>query len=419
MTRSIAGTSELESSPDVGNRVRAVDPGATAADTTLLHTDAESALRREMHADARIRDRRGDIRGPELPGLPRTDLRSLARQTERSPRPQFEVRAPELPELRAPEIEIPPPADGSEPIELRPETQSVSLPDRPELPKPGHLPEREPIPLPDRPEKPTVADAAEAMGAPRPPEPAEAPRRPEKPRAGEAGAEAPVDAEEAKRELGGLSDGEAQRVRELKMRDAEVRRHELAHAAAGGQYAGSPSYEFSRGPDGRSYAVAGSVPIDVSPVAGDPEATVKKMAQVKRAALAPAEPSGADRRVAAQADATAAQARSEVQAERHEEARERMEGAQADDQTAADVAEAIESGEPIPAADRAVPTEEPDDFARGAQVTMMSLAARRAYDRADHDSVAYRRATLNSSGDSALPPEPLPAVDANAGPDEL
>ncbi|MEM6357195.1 MAG: putative metalloprotease CJM1_0395 family protein, partial [Pseudomonadota bacterium] len=47
----------------------------------------------------------------------------------------------------------------------------------------------------------------------------------------------------------------------------------------------------------------GSVSIDVSPVPGDPEATIAKMQQVKAAALAPAEPSSADRRVATVAEA--------------------------------------------------------------------------------------------------------------------
>ena len=90
-------------------------------------------------------------------------------------------------------------------------------------------------------------------------------------------------------------------IRELKSRDAEVRAHEQAHAAVGGQYAGSPTYTYQKGPDGRNYAVGGEVQIDVSPVAGDPAATVDKMQQVRAAALAPAQPSGQDRKVAASA----------------------------------------------------------------------------------------------------------------------
>lgn len=101
-------------------------------------------------------------------------------------------------------------------------------------------------------------------------------------------------------------------VRELSARDREVRAHEQAHMAVGGQYAGGVSYDYTRGPDRRLYATGGSVSIDISPVAGDPAATIDKMQQVQRAALAPAEPSGQDRAVAAQAAQLIAQARAEM-----------------------------------------------------------------------------------------------------------
>lgn len=105
-------------------------------------------------------------------------------------------------------------------------------------------------------------------------------------------------------------------IRQLKSRDAEVKAHEAAHAAVGGQLAGSPSYSFQRGPDGVRYAVGGEVPIDVSKVPGDPQATLEKMQLVQRAALAPAEPSSQDRRVAALAAQQAAEARAELSSER-------------------------------------------------------------------------------------------------------
>ena len=66
------------------------------------------------------------------------------------------------------------------------------------------------------------------------------------------------------------------------------------------------------GRDGKQYATGGEVQISTSEVAGDAEATVRKMEQVQRAALAPADPSAQDRRVAAQAAAEAARARVEV-----------------------------------------------------------------------------------------------------------
>jgi len=107
------------------------------------------------------------------------------------------------------------------------------------------------------------------------------------------------------------TDPESQReIARLKQRDAEVRQHEQAHVSAGGSFAGSPQYEFQRGPDGRQYAVGGEVQIDLSREK-EPAATISKMETVKRAALAPAEPSPQDLRVAQQADQIKADAKSE------------------------------------------------------------------------------------------------------------
>ncbi|WP_295509140.1 putative metalloprotease CJM1_0395 family protein [uncultured Pseudoalteromonas sp.] len=94
---------------------------------------------------------------------------------------------------------------------------------------------------------------------------------------------------------------DAEQIKELKARDTEVRIHEQAHATVGGQYAGSPSYEYQRGPDGTNYAVGGEVQIDVAEIKGDPQATIEKMQTVRAAALAPQEPSSADRSIAADA----------------------------------------------------------------------------------------------------------------------
>lgn len=94
---------------------------------------------------------------------------------------------------------------------------------------------------------------------------------------------------------------EEARLRQLRQRDQQVRQHEMAHAAAGGSHTGTPKYRFERGADGRLYASDGDVSVDVSPVPGDPEATLRKMSQVRRAALAPAHPSSQDRAVAARA----------------------------------------------------------------------------------------------------------------------
>lgn len=109
-----------------------------------------------------------------------------------------------------------------------------------------------------------------------------------------------------------LSEEDLIEVRELQQRDAEVKTHEQQHAAVGGQYAGAPSYTYERGPDGKRYAVGGAVSIDVAPVNGDPAATIRKMEVVRRAALAPAQPSSADRAIAADAAQKSAQARAEL-----------------------------------------------------------------------------------------------------------
>ncbi|NOY13272.1 MAG: hypothetical protein GXP51_06200, partial [Deltaproteobacteria bacterium] len=105
---------------------------------------------------------------------------------------------------------------------------------------------------------------------------------------------------------------EAEEIRRLQTRDREVRAHEAAHAGAGGAYAGGPSFSYEHGPDGRTYAVDGEVSIDVSSVSGDPQATLQKAQQVRAAALAPAEPSAQDMRVAQRAQSMAATARMEV-----------------------------------------------------------------------------------------------------------
>jgi hypothetical protein len=105
---------------------------------------------------------------------------------------------------------------------------------------------------------------------------------------------------------------EAEEIRVLQLRDREVRAHEAAHAAAGGAYAGSPRYTFERGPDGRTYATGGEVSIDISPIPGDPQATLQKAQQVRAAALAPAQPSGQDMKVAQKAQAMAADARIDI-----------------------------------------------------------------------------------------------------------
>lgn len=110
-----------------------------------------------------------------------------------------------------------------------------------------------------------------------------------------------------------LAPEEEKQVEKLKKIDREVRAHEQAHqAAGGGLIRGGPNYQYQKGPDGRNYAVGGEVQIDISPVSGNPQATIMKMQQVKRAAMAPANPSPQDRSAASRASQIAAQARQEL-----------------------------------------------------------------------------------------------------------
>lgn len=110
----------------------------------------------------------------------------------------------------------------------------------------------------------------------------------------------------------GLDYEQQQIVKELQQRDREVRSHELAHSTAGGSTTGAPSFSFEVGPDGKKYAVEGEVSVDLSPVKGNPQATIVKMQKVYNAALAPANPSIQDTRVANSAAQLIAQAQSEI-----------------------------------------------------------------------------------------------------------
>jgi hypothetical protein len=125
---------------------------------------------------------------------------------------------------------------------------------------------------------------------------------------------------------------ERDQIQELAARDREVRAHEQAHAAVAGQYGSSPTYSFVRGPDGVSYAVGGEVKIDTSPIPGDPEATLRKAQQLRRAANAPADPSSQDSSVAAQAAQMEQQARAELREQQAIEAEQRREGVEEPEQ---------------------------------------------------------------------------------------
>lgn len=102
-------------------------------------------------------------------------------------------------------------------------------------------------------------------------------------------------------------------VQALQDRDREVRNHEQAHlSAAGGIAVSGAHFQYVTGPDGQRYATGGDVSIDTSTVPGDPAATIRKAETIRRAAMAPAQPSPQDYRVAANAAAMANKASIEL-----------------------------------------------------------------------------------------------------------
>lgn len=115
-----------------------------------------------------------------------------------------------------------------------------------------------------------------------------------------------------------LTPEEKRELEELRKADREVRQHERAHlAAAAGLSVSGAQFTMEMGPDGKLYAVAGEVRIDASEVPDDPRATIDKMQRVRRAALAPRDPSAQDRRVAAEAQAREIRARIDLRREQN------------------------------------------------------------------------------------------------------
>ena len=104
-----------------------------------------------------------------------------------------------------------------------------------------------------------------------------------------------------------MDTGEKAQLAELRARDASVRKEEQTHAATAGVYAGSPQYKFERGPDGRQYAVEGSVSIKISAgTLSSPEKAAAALKTIQDAALSPENPSAGDLSVFTQARAAEA-----------------------------------------------------------------------------------------------------------------
>lgn len=115
-----------------------------------------------------------------------------------------------------------------------------------------------------------------------------------------------------------LTAEQQQEVNRLKAIDRKVRAHEQAHMAAGSGVTGGASFQYTRGPDGRQYAVGGEVSINLSS-GQTPESTLERARVIQAAALAPADPSPQDRAVAAAAALMESQARAELSRMKREE----------------------------------------------------------------------------------------------------
>ena len=115
--------------------------------------------------------------------------------------------------------------------------------------------------------------------------------------------------------IGELSLEEQRIVTELQAADTNVRAHEAAHMAAGGGLTSPASYTYERGPDNKMYAVAGEVGISTGE-GNTPQESLNKAQTIRRAALAPADPSPQDLKVAAQAASMEMSARAEIMQEK-------------------------------------------------------------------------------------------------------
>ena len=86
----------------------------------------------------------------------------------------------------------------------------------------------------------------------------------------------------------------------FRSKDTEIRAHEQTHASIG--HTTSPiSYNYQSGPDGKMYAVGGSVRMDTS-MPDDPKAAAFKLDMLQKAASGTSHLSGADNIIANQSN---------------------------------------------------------------------------------------------------------------------
>jgi len=89
-------------------------------------------------------------------------------------------------------------------------------------------------------------------------------------------------------------------LEKFRNKDSEIRTHEQTHASIG--HTTSPiSYNYQEGPDGKMYAVGGSVRLDTT-IPDDPKAAAFKLDMIQKAASGVAHASSADNSIASQSN---------------------------------------------------------------------------------------------------------------------
>jgi len=115
-----------------------------------------------------------------------------------------------------------------------------------------------------------------------------------------------------------LSPAEKAAVTRLQQRDQQVKQEEKAHAAVAGDLAGPINYIYQLGPDGRQYAVGGSVGIQASALSGDPADVKRQAGRIAAAANAATNPSAQDYAAARQAYAFGDQLKGSTVTDEHQ-----------------------------------------------------------------------------------------------------
>lgn len=115
----------------------------------------------------------------------------------------------------------------------------------------------------------------------------------------------------------------AHELTRMKNWEQSVISHENTHMQVGGEFAGAPSYIYQKGPDGKLHIVGGEVTMKL-PAGGDLEKLKAALERVKRAAMAPADPSPQDQKTAAMASAQQSSVENAIKRKKAAEAYEKQ-----------------------------------------------------------------------------------------------